>query len=132
MEADGVLRRHVQARVLEHAERGRVRHMRVQHAARLRHQAVYREVDIESGVLDQPAACHDRATEVQLQQIAGFHLRPQQPEGRKVEPLGVSGHEHRHVIVDALAETEARRQAMTGGEIDPRASFCVAAPYRFP
>jgi hypothetical protein len=36
------------------------------------------------------------------------------------------------VIVDAFVEAEASREAMTGGEVDPRAPFCIAAPYRFP
>src|SRR5580658_5116998 len=85
-------------------------------------------MDIERGVLHQPAPGDHFAGEVELEQLAGAHLRPQQAERREVEALGAAGDEHRQVIVDPLVEAEARRATVTGGEVDARLPLGVR-PY---
>ena len=56
VEADRALHRHLEARILEHAERGGIRHVGVQDAARLRGEAMHGHMDVERRVLDGPAA----------------------------------------------------------------------------
>ena len=60
------------------------------------------------------------AVEIHHHEIARPDLRPVQPEGREQEPVGMPRHEHRHVVVDALVQTEVIRQPIAGGQIDAR------------
>jgi len=127
VEADGALSGHLQACILEHAERCGVGHVRVQDAACFGHEPVYGEVDVESRVLDPPAAGHHLAAEVQLHQVARLDFGPQQAERREQEAVGVPGNEHRQVIVDPFIEAEAGGKAMAGRQIDARLSPGIAA-----
>ena len=127
VEADGTLSGHLKACILEHAKSCGVRHVRVQDTARLGDEAVHRQMNMKSSVLDQPAPGHNLAAEVELHQVARLDLRPQKSERCEVEPVGVSGDQHRQVIVDAFVEAEAGSETMAGGEIDPRLAFGIAA-----
>jgi hypothetical protein len=87
VEAQRTLPRHFQARILQHAQGRRVRHVGMQRTARLRRQLVHRQVYVERRVLDRAVAAQRVAVEIDHHEIAGPHLRPIQPERREEEPV---------------------------------------------
>jgi hypothetical protein len=123
VEDERALHRHFQARILEHAERRGVGHMRVQYAACACADAMHRQMNIQRRVFDRSAAADDLAVEIDHHEIAGLHLRPMQPEGREQKPVRMSRHHQRQMIVDAFVQSEVRRQPVAGGKIDARRAF---------
>jgi hypothetical protein len=125
MEPDRVLAGHQQPRILEHAERGRVRHMGVQHAAYPARPGMDRGMDEEGGILDRPIALQDIAGEIDHQEVARPDLRPVQAMGGKQETVVETGDHQGEVVVDPLVQPEHHRQAVACRKVDPRLLQCL-------
>src|SRR5579871_2685729 len=83
-------------------------------------EAMNRQVDMQRRVLDGTVPREQSSLEIDHQKIACPHLRPVKAERHEQKPVLMTRHHQGEVIIDALVETEMRRQAIAGCQIDPR------------
>ena len=106
-------------RIIEHAQRGRIRHVRMQRTSRLPRQPVHRKMNVQRRILDETPAAHDASREIEHHEIAGFDLGPQQAKRRQQKAIVKSRNHQREVIVDAFIQAEMGGQAITRREVHP-------------
>ena len=92
-EPDRTLVGHLQCRVLEHAQGGRIGHVRVQHTLDPPAARMNRRVNAKRRVLDGAAARIHRPVQADDQKVARLDLRPVQAEWREQEPVDMPGNQ---------------------------------------
>lgn len=124
VENQGALNGHFQPGIFQHAERGGVRHVGVQHAVRTGRHAVDRKVDVERRILDRPVPDPAGAVEVDFHEVGCAYFRPMQAKRRQIESVRPPRHQQSQVVIDAFVQAEAHRQPMAGCQIDPGTPGC--------
>ncbi len=113
---------------LGRADRHRVRRMGMDDGVRVR-QAL-----VEHRMLGEPGEVHRVGTvadlvplAVDLDEVAGGHLLPQQSVGVDEEGIVLTRNAQGDVVVDAFAPAEVSEDAIAGGKVLPRLPFGLAA-----
>ena len=97
----------------------------MQHTRDVPRAAMDRRMDEKGRVLDGSAAAQNLAVQVDDEEVARLYLRPMQAEWRQEEPVLVTRHQQRQVVVDALVVAVHHGEAMAGGQIHPRTALGV-------
>ena len=101
-------------------QRRRVRHVRVQHTARVRPGAVRAAVDHERRRVPLAGSLDDVAVEVDGEDVGRAQLRPVRAVAVEQEQVVTAGDGEAEVVVDALVEAVQRGRPEAGREIDLR------------
>ena len=127
VKAELVLAGHGKAKIVEHTECRRIRHVGVKHAAGFGPRLMNRGVDTQGGGVDAEFVIEVFAVttiiknltiEIDFDQVRGGYFRPMQAVGDQQESIISTRHHHGEVIADALVETLPFRHAIGGSEIN--------------